>query len=158
MAFRIEEQIAGLEISVEQVGRVHVLQTLEALVDNVLLVDVLQDVGPDNCVQVRVHEIENQVDITVVFGSDDVLESNDVFVPIKLLQEYDLSESTLGICCILEGVEVLFKGHDLFGPFVNGFPDNTVGSLAKFLEDFILFQDVGLNFFGHPFDENKFKL
>jgi hypothetical protein len=39
------------------IGRVHVLERLEQLVDDVLLVDVLQDVGPDDGVQVRLYTI-----------------------------------------------------------------------------------------------------
>ena len=45
----------------KKVGGVHVLQTLKALVDNVLLVNVLQDVRSDYRVKVRVHEIKHQV-------------------------------------------------------------------------------------------------
>ena len=51
----------------------HVLETLQTLVDNVLLVDVFQNVGSDDSVQVSVHEIEHQVDVAVVFSTDDVL-------------------------------------------------------------------------------------
>ena len=63
----------------------HVLQTLQTLVDNVLLVDVLQDVSSDDCVQVSVHEIENQVNITVILCTNDVLEADNILVSSQLL-------------------------------------------------------------------------
>ncbi len=59
MAFGVEQQIAWLKVSVEQVSRVHVLQTFEHLVDNVLLVDVLQYVGADHSMKICVHEVKH---------------------------------------------------------------------------------------------------
>ena len=43
----------------QQVGRVHEFQTLQVLVDDVLLVDVFQNVGSDNSMQVSIHEVKN---------------------------------------------------------------------------------------------------
>ena len=42
-----------LHVSVKDVGRVHVLDSLEELVNNVLLVNVLENVGADDGVEVR---------------------------------------------------------------------------------------------------------
>ena len=53
-----------------------------------------------------------------------------------------LSISTLGIGRILEGIKDLFEGDDLFGLLINSFPDDTVGSFAKFLKDFEFAEDV----------------
>jgi hypothetical protein len=53
-----------------------------------------------------------------------------------------LSISTLGVGGILEGVKNFFKGDDLFGLLINGFPDNTVGSFTEFLKDFEFTEDV----------------
>jgi hypothetical protein len=41
-------QPTHLDISMKQLGGVHVFQTLEKLVHGVLLVDILQDVGSDH--------------------------------------------------------------------------------------------------------------
>lgn len=40
MAVRIKQQITGLDVSMEQLSRVHVLERLEQLVQYILLVDV----------------------------------------------------------------------------------------------------------------------
>ena len=52
----------------QQSARVAVLEGLERLVDDELLVHRLQDVRAEDRVQVRLHEIEDQVDIPVVFS------------------------------------------------------------------------------------------
>jgi hypothetical protein len=109
---------------------VHVLEAFEYLVDNVLLVDVLENVGADDRVQVCVHEVEDQVDVSVVLGADHVLQPDDVLVPSQLLQEDDFTEGALCVRGVLEGVEVLFKRDDLLGALVDGLPDNAVGALA----------------------------
>ena len=59
MALGVQQQVTWLQISVQQVGRVHILETLQHLVDDVLLVDVLKDVGPDNSMHICVHEVED---------------------------------------------------------------------------------------------------
>ena len=107
----------------------HVLEALENLIDNVLLVDFFEDVCTDDRVQVSIHEIEDKVNIPIVFRSNHILQPNDVLVADELLEEYDLTEGSLGVSCILEGVEVLFEGYDLLGAFIDGFPHNTVRSL-----------------------------
>ena len=40
MTLGIEQQVAGLQVSVEEIGRMHILQAFEDLVDDVLLVDL----------------------------------------------------------------------------------------------------------------------
>ena len=108
----------------------HVLQALENLVDDVLFVDVFEDIGPDDGVQISVHEIEDQVDVAVVFSADHILQSDYVLVPGQLLQENNFTECALSIGGVLEGVKVFLEGNDLLGPLVNGLPDDAVGSLS----------------------------
>lgn len=52
MALRVEQEIAGFEVSVNEFTGMHVLEGLQELVDNELLVYFLQDAGPDDDVQV----------------------------------------------------------------------------------------------------------
>ena len=92
--------------------------------------DVLQDVSSDDCVQVSVHEIENQVNITVILCTNDVLEADNILVSSQLLQENDLTESALSVSGVLESVKILLNGANFFSAFVNGLPHNTVRSLA----------------------------
>jgi len=126
----------------QQVGGVHVLETLENLVDDVLLMDLFQDVCTDDSMEVGIHEVKNEVDISVVFRSDDILESNDVLVADELLQEDNLTERPLCVSRVLKGVKVLFDSNNLLCALVNSFPDNTVGTLAKLLQNFVLSQNV----------------
>ena len=63
----------------------HVFQAFEYLVDNVLLVDVFKDVGANHCVQVRVHEVKDEVDVAIVLSSDYVLKADDVFMSRQFL-------------------------------------------------------------------------
>ena len=58
MALTIQEEVAWLQIAMQQVGGVHVFQTLEHLVNDILLVDVFQNIGPDNSMQIGIHEVE----------------------------------------------------------------------------------------------------
>lgn len=108
----------------------HVLEAFEHLVNDVLLVDVLQDVGSDHSMQVCIHEIKHKVNISVVFCSNYILQPDDVFVAGQLLEENDLSESPLRIGSILKGVEVFLKGNDVLGLLVDCFPHYTICSLA----------------------------
>ena len=108
----------------------HKLHAFENLVDNILLVDVLKDVGSNDCVQIRVHEVEHEINVSVIFSTNHVLQSNDVLVTSQLLQKDNLTECSLGICGVLKGVKVLFKSDDLFCSLVNGLPYDTIGSLA----------------------------
>lgn len=149
MALAVQQQITRLQITVQEIGRVHVLQTLETLVYDVLLVYVLKDVCSNDRMEIRVHEVENEVDVPIVLGSDCVLKANDVLMAIQLLQKDDLAEGPLRISRVLEGIKVLLESNDLLGPLVNGFPDNSVGTLAKLLDNFILLEDVGLDFLCH---------
>ena len=92
--------------------------------------DIFNDVGPDHRVQISVHKVEYQVDVSIVFSSHHILKANDVLVPSQLLQEDDLTEGSLGVCCILECIEVLLESHDILSTLINSFPHNTVSSLA----------------------------
>jgi len=43
VAVRVEEKVRGLDVAVDQVGRVHVEKSLQELVDYVLLVHFFKD-------------------------------------------------------------------------------------------------------------------
>ena len=61
---------------------------LEQLVHDVLSVDPLEDVSLlDDVVQVRLHELEHQVEVLVVGRSMDIQELDDVWVAPKLFQK-----------------------------------------------------------------------
>lgn len=127
----------------------HVLEAFQELVDYVLLVNFLKNVGSDDGVEIGVHEVKNEVDVFVVLSPDDVLESDYVFMSSQFLQENDFSESALGVGSVLEGVEVLLERTNFFGSFVDGLPDDAVRSFAQFLDDLVLLENVGFDFFRH---------
>ena len=108
----------------------HILQALEALVDDILFVNVFQDVGADNSMQVSIHEVEHQIDVPVIFSANNVLEPDNILVPDQLLQENNLTECPLCVCRILEGVEIFLECYNLLGALVNGFPDNSIGTFS----------------------------
>ncbi len=72
VAFRVEQNIGWLQIAVQNIGRVQVLQTFHDLVDYVLLMNFLQDVRSDHSMQVDLHRIEHQIDISVVLRTDHI--------------------------------------------------------------------------------------
>lgn len=50
----------------------HVLEGPEQLVHDVLLVDLLQDVGTNDCMQVCLHVLKHQVDVLVILSTQDI--------------------------------------------------------------------------------------
>ena len=114
----------------KKIRRVHVLQAFQDLVDYVLLVDIFEDVGTDDSVKISVHKVEDEVNVTIVFSADYVLKANNVLVTSQLLQEDDLAERALRVSSVLESVEVLLEGDNLFGALVDGLPHDTVRSLS----------------------------
>lgn len=56
-----------LDIAMQQLSRVHIFEGPEDLIHDILLVNFLQNVGPDHGVQVGLHILKYQIDVTVVF-------------------------------------------------------------------------------------------
>lgn len=52
MALGIEEEVAGLEVPMDEFAGVHVLEGLEELVDDELFVNFLEDAGANDNVQI----------------------------------------------------------------------------------------------------------
>lgn len=70
LAVGIDEQVTGLEIAVQDVGRVDVLETAENLVDEGLEVSVGQGLAAaDNGSQITLHQFLVQVDLIVAAGA-----------------------------------------------------------------------------------------
>lgn len=66
--------------SVDDVGRMDVLQSFQDLVDHVLLVDLLEDIASNDRMQVDLHELEHQVQVVRVLSPDQSVELHDVLV------------------------------------------------------------------------------
>ena len=63
----------------------HVLQALENLVDDILLMDVFEDVSSNDGVKIGVHKVEDEVNVAIVFSSDNILKSDNVLVTGQFL-------------------------------------------------------------------------
>lgn len=138
----VDEDIGGLDVSVDEVGVVQVEDGLGHLMNYVLLVPLLQlrvpPVLPDQSVQVDVHVLEHQVDVLVVPRPDHLFQPDDVRV-LELSQEHDFAVGALGVGGVGEGVKVFFEGFHLFGFLVSDFPDVSVGAAAYLFADVVLF-------------------
>lgn len=128
---------------------VDVFDGLENLIDYVFFMDFFKNSRSNDGVQVRFHEIKYHVQVFVVFSFDYILELDDVFVAIQLIQELHLSKSSLSICGIMKGIEHLFQSDYLLSFLVLGFPHNAVRALAHSLDDLIFPENVWLNFLTH---------
>jgi hypothetical protein len=53
VAVRVEEEVTGLDVAVEEVSRVHVLERLEQLIYDIFLVNLLENVGAYHGVEIR---------------------------------------------------------------------------------------------------------
>ena len=91
--------------------------------------DIFEDVSTDDSMQVGVHEVEDKVDVAIVFGANYILEPNNVLM-VYLLQKDNFAEGALSVSSILECVEVLLEGNNLFRPFVDRLPYDTISSLS----------------------------
>ena len=59
---------------------VEVFQGLQQLVDDVLVVHVLQQIRPDHGVEIRLHVLEDEVDVQIVLRADHVAQRDHVHV------------------------------------------------------------------------------
>lgn len=58
----------------------HVFQTTDYLINNVLFVNFFEDVRSNDCVQVSLHVLEHYVYIAIIFGTNYVNYLNDILM------------------------------------------------------------------------------
>lgn len=58
--------------------------------------------------EICLHELEDEVEILVIFCADDLVELDDVGV-VEFLEEDDLAEGALGVGGMLESIEDLLE-------------------------------------------------
>lgn len=66
----------------------------------------------------------------------------------KLGQKNNFSERSLGVRCIVKGIEHLLDSDDFIPLPVYCLSDNPVGALPELGDDFVLLEDMRLYFFG----------
>ena len=78
--------------------------------------NILQNASfPNDMMQIRVHELEDQIQIVIVVSPMDVEQLDDVRVVAELPEEDDFSEGALGVRTVAEGVVDALDGHDATG-------------------------------------------
>jgi hypothetical protein len=92
-------------------------------------------------VQVGLHVLEQQVDVFIIIGANGVVELDDVGV-VQLPQDLDLPICPLGVGGVLEGVEYLLQGINLFRSLLFDLPNMPVRSRAHFFNDCKATEDV----------------
>ncbi|GIX62733.1 uncharacterized protein BcabD6B2_21680 [Babesia caballi] len=153
VAFRIQQNVGRLQVPVQQVAGVDVVDGLNNLVENVLFVHLLQNIYPDNGVQIRVDILEGEVEIAVIFRGVYLLQLHDVVGLAQVMQEHNLPVGPLRIRGVPKSVEYFLQRYHLLGLLVDHLPDDAVGALAQLLEDVELAQDVLVNVVTHPSDD-----
>lgn len=91
---------------------------------------IFKYIGSDDSMKISVHEVEHQVNVSIIFSSDNILEADNIFMTRKFLQENDFSKRSLCISCILKCIKILLESHNVLCFFVDSFPHDTVGSLS----------------------------
>ena len=105
----VEQEVAGLEVAVEDVGRVDVLEAPEDLVEEVADVVIAQPLGLEQLVEIRLHETLDDVDVLHgVHGGrpEDVSDVNNVFM-IEPGQYLDLPQGSLTVSLVFKRTDLL---------------------------------------------------
>lgn len=111
----------------DQFSSVQILESFCDLIDDELLVLFLEDVLPNNSMQVHIHVLEDDIHILFIIRLEDSLHFDDVAV-LELLEVADLSKRPLGVGCVLKCVEYFLQCHCLVGLFVAHFPHMSIGT------------------------------
>ena len=113
-AILVEEQVRWLQVSVDDVGRVHVVASCEDLEHEVLQVIVCQVLPRvDNSMHISLHQLRDNVDVFIARGCrwfGNIQDFDDVLM-IEELEQADLSDDTLGINQILESFGNFLDSH-----------------------------------------------
>jgi hypothetical protein len=103
---------------------------------------------PDDIVEVALHDLENQVQISSIVSLDHPLHLHYVLM-IELVKDTHLSIGPLGIYIILKCIKDLLQGVLSARLSVDDFPNVTISSTSQKLFDLKCFSDVVLYFFAH---------
>jgi hypothetical protein len=95
---------------------------------------VLQYFLSDGIMQVRFHVFEHKVKVFLIVGFHYIVQLYDIWM-IELMQEDNLSVSSLRICRMLKGIEYFLQGENLTGFFIRYFPDMSIGSTSNLLNE-----------------------
>ena len=63
---------AYLDVSMEELGGVHIFQRSKYLVHDVLLVNFFEDIGSDDGMKISLHVLEDEINIAIIFSFKDI--------------------------------------------------------------------------------------
>jgi hypothetical protein len=96
----------------------------------------------DGLEDIALEVLEDQVDVGVMIGVNDLLDLDDIVV-FELEEQTDLSIHPLRIGLVLKGQENLLDGEDGFALFASHLPHMAVSSTADLLQDIEAQFDLG---------------
>ena len=84
-----------------------ILCTDQGLIQNVFFVNVFQNIFVNGVVEIGLHVLKNQVDITTIFGNKYLMKLDDILM-FDFFENGDLSKSSLGVSGMLKSFEYFF--------------------------------------------------
>ena len=108
MAIRVDKNVGGFEVPMNDVCRVKILDALENLIHDELVVNVFEDLLSDGVVQVCLHILKDQIEVLVILRTDNIMQFNYVFM-VQFVQIANFAICALGVDGVLEGVKNFFK-------------------------------------------------
>lgn len=122
------------------------------LIDYVLFVTLLQigalSVLTNECMEINIHMLKNQIDVLIVLSTNGLLQGYDITV-LELPKEHYLPVGPLRISRVRKGIEVFLQRLNHFSMTVNDLPDMAVRSTTDLFDDLVAFQDVRFYLIGH---------
>ena len=119
------------------------------LIENIFFMNILQYFSSNNSMKISLHEIKNQINIFIILCSDQMLQTNYIWMTIKLTKENNLAESSLSVSSILKGIKDFFDCYYIFVLFIYCLPNNSISAFPKFLKYLKFMKNVWLNFLRH---------
>jgi len=139
VAIGVKEKVGWLEITVEDVGGVHGLESTEGLVYKVLTVVVREVLGADDSVHVCLHQLLNEINLRKRLIAARLLDikDGDYVLMVEVSQQLHLTQSAQAEHGMIEGSNLL-NSNLLARRLVQGRTDNTVCTLADDILNIIL--------------------
>lgn len=98
------------------ISRMEILSRTEQLIHNELHVNILENSSfSNNMMQIRVHELKDQIQIVIVVCPMDIEQLDDVRMVAELPEEDDFAECALRVSAVAEGVVNAFHRNDAAG-------------------------------------------
>ena len=131
----VQQQVTGLQVTMEDIGRVDVLEAPENLVEKVANVVITESLGLEQLVEVSLHQALDNVDITETVDVDwteDVADIDDILV-LEPVEDLDLPEGSLAVSLMLKRADLL-DGYLALSLDIQSGHNHPVGALPDVLE------------------------